>query len=70
MIPPGEVPPGCTPVITVHGLRNSFGEQVVHEDLAAADLEVEIVVDDLLAEAVPQPPHLDDRRAVIAIRSS
>ena len=33
MIPPGEVPPGCQPVITVHGLRNSFGEQVVHENL-------------------------------------
>ena len=33
MIPPGEVPPGCHPVITVHGLSNSFGDQVVHEDL-------------------------------------
>src|SRR5205807_8474892 len=33
MTPPGEAPPGCQPVITVRGLRNSFGEQVVHEDL-------------------------------------
>ena len=27
------VPKNCDPVITVQGLRNSFGEQVIHEDL-------------------------------------
>jgi phospholipid/cholesterol/gamma-HCH transport system ATP-binding protein len=27
------VPKDCDPVITVRGLRNSFGEQVIHEDL-------------------------------------
>ena len=43
MIPPGEVPPGCTPVITVRGLRNSFGEQVVHEDLDLAVCKGEIL---------------------------
>jgi phospholipid/cholesterol/gamma-HCH transport system ATP-binding protein len=26
-------PKDCEPVITVHGLRNSFGEAVIHEDL-------------------------------------
>jgi phospholipid/cholesterol/gamma-HCH transport system ATP-binding protein len=30
---PAEVPEGCKPVITVRGLRNSFGEQVVHDGL-------------------------------------
>src|SRR5947209_1796083 len=28
-----DVPDGCKPVITVHGLRNSFGEQVIHDNL-------------------------------------
>ena len=26
-------PEGCKPIITVRGLRNSFGEQVIHDDL-------------------------------------
>ncbi|HEX8841415.1 MAG TPA: ATP-binding cassette domain-containing protein, partial [Sphingomicrobium sp.] len=30
---PGAVPQNCKPVITVRGLRNSFDDQVVHEDL-------------------------------------
>ena len=28
-----SVPEGCQPIITVRGLRNTFGEQVVHDDL-------------------------------------
>ena len=32
------------------------------EDLAAADVEVETLVDDLVAEAVPEAPDRDDRR--------
>jgi phospholipid/cholesterol/gamma-HCH transport system ATP-binding protein len=31
------LPPGETPIITVRGLRNQFGEQVIHQDL---DLDV------------------------------
>ncbi len=31
------LPSGETPVITVRGLRNQFGEQVIHQDL---DLDV------------------------------
>ncbi len=27
------IPKGCEPIITVRGLRNAFGEQVIHEDL-------------------------------------
>jgi len=30
---PSVVPEGCKPVIEVRGLRNSFGEQVIHEKL-------------------------------------
>jgi phospholipid/cholesterol/gamma-HCH transport system ATP-binding protein len=30
---PKTVPEGCRPVIEVRGLRNSFGEQVIHNDL-------------------------------------
>jgi phospholipid/cholesterol/gamma-HCH transport system ATP-binding protein len=30
---PSRTPDGCQAVITVHGLRNAFGEQVVHDDL-------------------------------------
>jgi phospholipid/cholesterol/gamma-HCH transport system ATP-binding protein len=26
-------PKDCQPVITVHGLRNAFGEQVIHDNL-------------------------------------
>ena len=26
-------PPGCEPVITIRGLRNSFGDQLIHDDL-------------------------------------
>ncbi|HUG46241.1 MAG TPA: ABC transporter ATP-binding protein [Sphingomicrobium sp.] len=32
-----NVPPGCEALITIRGLRNSFGEDVIHEDL---DLDV------------------------------
>ena len=35
------------------------------EDLAAPDVEVEPVMDDLLAEAVPEAADLDDRRFVV-----
>ena len=38
------------------------------ENLAAADVEVEVVVDDLLAEAVAQAAHRDDRLAALAER--
>ena len=30
---PARVPDGCHPIITVRGLRNSFGEQVIHNGL-------------------------------------
>jgi len=30
---PATTPEGCQPVITVRGLSNSFGEQVIHENL-------------------------------------
>ena len=30
---PMTVPEGCKPVIEVRHLRNSFGEQVIHQDL-------------------------------------
>ncbi|WP_051531201.1 ABC transporter ATP-binding protein [Sphingomonas sp. URHD0057] len=30
---PSTVPDGCHPVIEVRGLRNAFGEQVIHDDL-------------------------------------
>jgi phospholipid/cholesterol/gamma-HCH transport system ATP-binding protein len=30
---PAEIPPNCQPIITVRGLRNAFGEQVIHNDL-------------------------------------
>jgi phospholipid/cholesterol/gamma-HCH transport system ATP-binding protein len=30
---PTFVPPDCKPIITVRNLRNSFGDQVVHEDV-------------------------------------
>ena len=30
---PATIPDGCKPVITVRGLRNAFGDQVVHEGL-------------------------------------
>ena len=33
------------------------------ENLAAIDCQVEIFVHDLVAEGIPQPPHLDDRLA-------
>ena len=37
-------PKDCDPVITIRGLRNSFGEQVIHDDL---DLTVFLITHDL-----------------------
>jgi phospholipid/cholesterol/gamma-HCH transport system ATP-binding protein len=30
---PGTVPANCHPVIEVRGLRNAFGEAVIHDEL-------------------------------------
>ena len=30
---PAETPDGCQPIITVRGLRNAFGDAVIHDDL-------------------------------------
>jgi phospholipid/cholesterol/gamma-HCH transport system ATP-binding protein len=30
---PAHVPEGCQPIITVRGLRNAFGDAVIHEDV-------------------------------------
>jgi phospholipid/cholesterol/gamma-HCH transport system ATP-binding protein len=41
---PSLVPEGCHPVITVRGLRNSFGEQVIHDDLNLTVCRGELLV--------------------------
>jgi phospholipid/cholesterol/gamma-HCH transport system ATP-binding protein len=40
---PSVVPEGCKPVIEVRGLRNSFGEQVIHENLDLTVCRGEII---------------------------
>ena len=54
-----------TTVAIINALERGTGPPDHTDDLATADVEVEILVDDLLAEPILKPADADDRRFAV-----